>query len=220
MAQIKKIVKPGDTVRGAKVGLAALDKDGLVKSFPIPANSTGKYLGIDVSNNPGWFAVPALPAWDPISDMGKTLILQNQGPEWQLPHKVYWHNIRIDTKNYDEDDEGSLYFSVLLNRSSEFTTVPEMVQYITEEIGTIVVPAIGEFVYRPDPYEDPTDYTFLIANGVLFMLSSSNLVITTTVINGTDLVFTMKASEFTLEGTQLSQSPVLINSISDNVIEL
>ena len=82
MAQIKKIVKPGDTVRGAKVGLAALDKDGLVKSFPIPANSTGKYLGIDVSNNPGWFAVPALPAYDHQTDVGEILYAGENGPYW------------------------------------------------------------------------------------------------------------------------------------------
>jgi hypothetical protein len=82
MAQIKKIVKPGDLIRGAKTGLAALDKDGLVKSFPIPPNSTGKYLGIDVSNNPGWFNVPSVPAWDPLSDQGKVLVIGSNGPEW------------------------------------------------------------------------------------------------------------------------------------------
>ena len=117
MAQIKKIVKPGDAVRGAKVGLAALDKDGLVKSFPIPANSTGKYLGIDVSNNPGWYSVPSLPAWDQISDIGKTLILQNQGPEWQPVPTIYFHGIHIVC----DDGETDIMLTVLKNTSADLT---------------------------------------------------------------------------------------------------
>lgn len=50
MAQIKKIVKPGDLIRGAKVGLAGLDKDGNVIGTPgiaVPnpaAGDDGKYL--------------------------------------------------------------------------------------------------------------------------------------------------------------------------------
>ena len=57
MAQIKKIVKPGDLIRGASVGLAGLDKDGNVVSAKYSTTDAGKMLSIDSSGN----IVPVIP---------------------------------------------------------------------------------------------------------------------------------------------------------------
>ena len=46
MAQIKKIVKPGDLIRGASVGLAGLDKDGNVVGYKAAATDAGKVLTV------------------------------------------------------------------------------------------------------------------------------------------------------------------------------
>lgn len=46
MAQIKKIVKPGDLIRGAAVGLAGLDKDGNVIGYKAAAADAGKVLTV------------------------------------------------------------------------------------------------------------------------------------------------------------------------------
>ena len=46
MAQIKKIVKPGDLIRGASVGLAGLDKDGNVVGYKAAAADAGKVLTV------------------------------------------------------------------------------------------------------------------------------------------------------------------------------
>lgn len=59
MAQIKKIVKPGDLIRGAKVGVAGLDKDGNVVGMS----------GI---------AVPS----PEVADIGKVLTAAATGPVW------------------------------------------------------------------------------------------------------------------------------------------
>lgn len=52
MAQIKKIVKPGDLIRGAKVGVAGLDKDGNVVGFNAGPEASGKVLGFDENGDP------------------------------------------------------------------------------------------------------------------------------------------------------------------------
>ena len=46
MAQIKKIVKPGDLIRGAKVGVAGLDKDGQIVAFTASPEDAGKVLTV------------------------------------------------------------------------------------------------------------------------------------------------------------------------------
>jgi hypothetical protein len=129
MAQIKKIVKPGDAVRGAKTGLAALDKDGLVKSFPIPPNSTGKYLGIDVSNNPGWFNVPSLPAYDHTTDVGKVLTAEATGPEWNVPKKLYRHFVHFEWENDDVD--GWVDFNII-NGVESYNSLYDLLEYVRQ----------------------------------------------------------------------------------------
>ena len=51
MAQIKKIVKPGDLIRGASVGLAGLDKDGNVVGYKAAAADAGKVLTVGVDGS-------------------------------------------------------------------------------------------------------------------------------------------------------------------------
>lgn len=52
MAQIKNIKKPGDLIRGAKVGVAGLDKDGNVVGFNAGPDAAGKVLGFDENGDP------------------------------------------------------------------------------------------------------------------------------------------------------------------------
>ena len=52
MAQIKNIKKPGDLIRGAKGGVAGLDKDGNVVGFNAGPEASGKVLGFDENGDP------------------------------------------------------------------------------------------------------------------------------------------------------------------------
>lgn len=116
MAQIKKIVKPGDLIRGAKVGPAALDKDGNVITLKDLAANAGKVLTVNSDGTVSFQDVPSEfpegaqsgdvlawggetgPEWRPhypeSGSEGDVLTLGETGPEWAPPAgggKVYLH---------------------------------------------------------------------------------------------------------------------------------
>ena len=78
MAQIKKIVKPGDLIRGAKVGVAGLDKTGNVIGIPgitLPATSqsdAGKIPVVGSDGIPAWAFAQSIETVDISSDMDAT----------------------------------------------------------------------------------------------------------------------------------------------------
>ena len=92
MAQIKKIVKPGDLIRGAKVGVAGLDKDGNVvgtgidtediATWPEGAQS-GDVLAWGGETGPEW-----RPHYPESGSEGDILTLGETGPEWDSKYPV------------------------------------------------------------------------------------------------------------------------------------
>ena len=118
MAQIKKIVKPGDLIRGAKVGPAALDKDGNVITLKDLAANAGKVLTVNSDGTVSFQDVPSEfpdgaqsgdvlawggetgPEWRPhypeSGSEGDVLTLGETGPEWTTPAgggSLYLHSI-------------------------------------------------------------------------------------------------------------------------------
>ena len=78
MAQIKNIKKPGDLIRGAKIGVAGLDKDG---------NVVG--TGIDTED---------IAIYPESGSEGDVLTLGETGPEWAPPSggsSLYMHNLTV-----------------------------------------------------------------------------------------------------------------------------
>lgn len=78
MAQIKNIKKPGDLIRGAKVGVAGLDKTGNVIGIPgivlpaVSAADAGKVPMVGIDGIPNWAYANELETVDISSDMDTT----------------------------------------------------------------------------------------------------------------------------------------------------
>ena len=100
MAQIKKIVKPGDLIRGAKVGVAGLDKDGNIIGTGIDTEDIAKFPeGAQSGDVLAWGGETG-PEWRPhypeSGSEGDVLTLGETGPEWSAPaggDSLYRHNI-------------------------------------------------------------------------------------------------------------------------------
>lgn len=102
MAQIKNIKKPGDLIRGAKVGVAGLDKDGNVigtgidtediATFPEGAQN-GDVLAWGGETGPEW-----RPHYPESGSEGDVLTLGETGPEWAQPSGggTYNHYVTVN----------------------------------------------------------------------------------------------------------------------------
>ena len=123
MAQIKKIVKPGDLIRGAKVGVAGLDKDGNVIGVP----------GI---------TVPAPAA----SDVGKALTAGSNGPVWSTIPGVtplYYHPVAIYGTADGSYSGLSASLVILTNRAERFTTWTDLLTWVRNNNISYLSPASG-----------------------------------------------------------------------------
>ena len=81
MAIIKRTPRPGQLIRGAKTGPAALDKDGNVITLKSTTANAGKVLTVNSDGSVSFKDVPGeLPAVT-ISDEGKFLVVNSSG-EW------------------------------------------------------------------------------------------------------------------------------------------
>ena len=132
MAQIKKIVKPGDLIRGASVGLAGLDKDGNVVGTGIDAEDlaawpegaqSGDVLAWGGETGPEW-----RPHYPETGSEGDVLTLGETGPEWAPPSgggdALYAHNI-----NGARNDNAVIWFQII-TRSSTPMTVSDIISFL------------------------------------------------------------------------------------------
>ena len=150
MAQIKKIVKPGDLIRGAKVGPAALDKDGNVITLKDLAANAGKVLTVNSDGTVSFQDVPSefpdgaqtgdvlawggdtgaewRPHYPESGREGDVLTLGETGPEWAAPGgggiSLFNHHIIIKKSNTD-----ITFVEICLSKDSAIT-VTEFLNYL------------------------------------------------------------------------------------------
>lgn len=132
MAQIKKIVKPGDLIRGASVGLAGIDKDGNVIAAGIAAKDIATWPEGAQSGDVLTWGGETGPEWRPhypeSGSEGDVLTMGETGPEWAPPAgggNLFAHYVVFTDAN--------VKFSVLIITTSDATfTAATLANWLTD----------------------------------------------------------------------------------------
>ena len=166
MAQIKKIVKPGDLIRGAKVGPAALDKDGNVITLKDLAANAGKVLTVNSDGTVSFQDVPSefpdgaqtgdvlawggdtgaewRPHYPESGREGDVLTLGETGPEWSTPSggtTLYAHCME-----FAHTAQKIRACAYLITASSTPFTKDTLRSFLSDNLDNKGIPATGSFI--------------------------------------------------------------------------
>lgn len=212
MAQIKKIVKPGDLIRGAKVGVAGLDKDGNVIGtgidtediavFPDGAQS-GDVLAWGGETGPEW-----RPHYPESGSAGDVLTLGETGPEWTPPSgggSYYSHNITIN---------GNCFIYLITSDPTPFTAAT-LNEYLTSKYSTGYTPHDLPMFGYITKSSYPGEYLPIIKAEYYEVFGQIQFYIRAVCVNYDTSANTVKLAQTTLEWKLTSS-----DTLNDRVIEL
>ena len=172
MAQIKNIKKPGDLIRGAKVGVAGLDKDGNVIGTGIAVEDVPVYPeGAQVGDVLAWGGDTGAewrPHYPESGSEGDVLTLGETGPEWSIIPAP-------STIDYTDQVVVNLGLTVDIKRACRIGKLVNLTLRLTNETGE-TIPQSSEIVTVPADF-----YTSYYVAG--FCSMSSATLMTKVVIN-------------------------------------